>query len=123
MTGYEIALLIFAVAFAVLVIFLSILLYNAATTLKKTNRIMDTFNDITLDVNSKMEAFDPWFRLLGYYGEELENKRERREKKHYFSSFTKKTNDGEGKEEVIRDLGEWALFSVRLWQKYKSKRY
>lgn len=74
MTTTEIILLIFALAFVVLVIFLARFLYVATKTVRRLNRTISGVNLITFDAQQKLKTLNPLFHSLSNLGKTLQKK-------------------------------------------------
>lgn len=141
MAPADIILLIVAIAFLILVIFLAQFLYTACTTLKNANQVLDSVknqldnfenhprdlvhsvNEITQDVNRKMKCIDPWFRLISQLGEVAENKACSFTQKGILDRFKEKVSENpEAKNFTDSDLIEFALLGLKLWQKFQTRR-
>lgn len=130
MTPSEIILLIVAIAFVILVVFLVMLTWNAIKTLNNVNQALGNLKDepgnilrnateITSDLNHKMKCLNPFFHSLSNVGQGLEFRTNRIKKEAYIKSLETKY---ENEESSIPEVLEFALRGLSLWQKYQNKR-
>lgn len=128
----EIILLIFVIAFSVLVVFLSILACYACITLKKLTQTMDTLEGrvddlleqtkkITVDANDKMRCLNPLFHSIDDLGEILSYKTNQYKTRFMEENVTKTAPVSGTNGNTMNQALEWALLGLHLWKKMQNK--
>lgn len=109
MSAIEIIILVIAIAFVVLVIFL-------IQAMRKVALVLDNVNVMTQDINTKMNYIQPLFRVISNVGEGLEQRTMSfKECKHDFEECTTE-------KEIASDLVECAIIGLNIWKKIKAKK-
>ena len=141
MTTVEIILLVVAIAFVFLSIYLVRLICASCKTLSKINQTVDSLqkqlddlgheprdlihhvNEISADVQGKMKSIDPLFRAVSNVGEELELRTALLKEKSLYKYFRSKSASFSSLEDDTPvEFIEWALLGINLWQKFKRGR-
>lgn len=128
MTPFEIILLIFALAFVLLVIFLAKLLNTASNTLSSVQKQIEDLgheprnlvrhaNEIAVNLNHKLKNLDPLFHTVANIGEALECKTTRSPQPEHGEKV--QWNSEESKWSDVADL---VIAGANLWQKIKRSR-
>lgn len=139
MTTIEVALIIIAVAFAALVIFLAFLITCIIQSVKRTNAILDQVqkqvqdlgnepaillqrvNQLSENLNEKMLCLDPLFRVVSNLGSGLECKTSALKERMLLDALKEKFNSEEEKKECLyEDLAECAALGIKMWNKFKK---
>ncbi len=107
-----ISVAVIALAFVALVVFLAITLLSLRRTIS--------------DVDDKIQAFDPLFRIVSKTGEAVERKAKRSlkhveeiEEEEFGEEFS------ERKDRVLNtalEVAQWSLVGVALWQKLRERK-
>lgn len=117
----EISVAVIAAAFVALVIYLIILMSTLRQNLRQTKRILETTDEISLDLRNKMEALDPFFHTLTNLGEVLENKTE------LFKRYVINPIEPEARlkqdanEDFEKDILQFAGSGIRLFKNLKRR--
>lgn len=129
MSTMEIILLIIAIAFLILVLFLSTMFAVAAVALRsfrgelknlseEVTDLVHNANLLTVDVQGKMKHFDPLFGALSNVGRGLEA-RAARYQNHQYRVCEKPLPESD--EVDVTDFFQLALLGVSLWLTRKKK--
>jgi uncharacterized protein YoxC len=104
-----ISVLVIAIAFIILVIFVIL----ALVSLKR----------MTNDLNQKVHAFDPIFRVVSKAGDVIERKTEKQLADVEAAAASQERElRRNGGVNTAMEVAEWAMVGLALWQKIKEKR-
>lgn len=112
-----ISIVLAAIAFVVLVVFLVMTLLSVTKSLKRTERLIDNSNEIAKNVNEKLHVLDPFFNRVSEVGEIVEKKAccvERMDEE-------KKDKNMELAASVF-EFVEWGLLGAALVMKLRRKK-
>lgn len=109
---FEISMAIIAIGFIALVIYLILTLIALRQTLKQSDQLIKSLNNLTQDLEVKAAAFDGIFDALSHTGEKLRQ-------------FTEKKNDEKAAPEVVYKetipaVVNWIVGGVDLWFKLRK---
>jgi uncharacterized protein YoxC len=122
MTPIEIACLVSALAFVVLVIFLARFLHTTCKTLQKAAKTLDDLDAVTRDVEGKMKCLDPLFRAASNVGEGLEFKTSAFKNVCFCKACRARLDASNACEESAS--AKWvhlALMGANIWQDFKTR--
>ncbi len=113
----ETSSLIIAISVAVVALALVALIIFLITVLVSLKRTLDSTQEICQDVEGKLQAFDPLFRIAGRASVRLERKSKRF--KHYVEEEEEEDDPALN---TAFEAAEWALIGLSLWRKIRARR-
>jgi uncharacterized protein YoxC len=134
MTPVDIAIIISAVAFVVLVVFLARLLHNTCKTLHKVQMQLDDLgheprdvllntNQLASDIQAKMKCLDPLFYALANVGVGLESKTSSLCDTSVCSCCrAKRTSERDTEETAAMRYARLALVGASIWQDLQKRK-
>lgn len=129
----EISLIILTLAFVALVIYIIVTLKTLRHTLtqvdltlvdvrKQLNEVGERAQEVSFDVQKKMEALNSVFNAVSNLGDFLECETMALEKKAFISSHQENSNPAKGQETIkVDDILEIVDIGIRLWKKIKKR--
>jgi uncharacterized protein YoxC len=103
-----ISVLVIAIAFVILVIFVIL----ALVSIKR----------MTNDINQKVHAFDPIFRVVSKAGDVIEKKTDKQIADMEAAVSEERELRRSGGVNTAMEVAEWAMVGLALWQKIKERR-
>lgn len=130
MTNIEVILLIIAIAFVVLVVFLTKAIFSLTKTLEliqtkinslgdEPEKLMKNVNEISTDVNQKMKCLNPLFYSISNVGSCLESKTAECKEKMVWGRFQKERTV-KLERDSLENLIELTIEVVRLFNAWKK---
>lgn len=128
MSTMEISVLIIAIAFVVLVIFLSFVLIATVKLIKQLTKTVSTVDEtikemtdegmyLIQDINEKVSALNPFFQTLSLLGERLKEKTENWENREEVVFEEERE-----KKSKLTNILEWVALGFSLWSQAKKRR-